>query len=55
MKNYKETEHSFGMLPASALQDFIDKGRHLREFVLESNSDNESMLKKINQIKKVDR
>ncbi|CAG5098045.1 Oidioi.mRNA.OKI2018_I69.XSR.g15346.t1.cds [Oikopleura dioica] len=53
MKNYKETEHSFGMLPASALQDFIDKGRHLREFVLESNSDNESMLKKINQIKKI--
>ncbi|CAG5101450.1 Oidioi.mRNA.OKI2018_I69.YSR.g17100.t1.cds [Oikopleura dioica] len=51
MKNYKETKHSFGMLPASALQDFIDKGRHLREFVLESNSDNESMLKKINPIK----
>jgi len=51
MKNYKDTENSFGRLPGDALQDFIEKGRSLREFVL-ANIDNQEA-SKMNQIKKI--
>ena len=51
MKNYKDTENSFGRIPGDALRDFIEKGRSLREFVL-ANIDNQEA-SKMNQIKKV--
>ncbi len=51
MKNYKDTKNSFGRLPGDALQDFIEKGRNLREYVLANIDNHESS--KMNQIKKV--
>jgi len=51
MKNYKDTENSFGRIPGDALRDFIEKGRSLREFVL-ANIDNQEA-SKMNQIKKL--